>query len=50
MGPMTAAATGATVVDVGAATLSMHSAREVCGIADHGAYIAALTAFLEPVG
>ncbi|MGB3258554.1 MAG: M18 family aminopeptidase [Ornithinimicrobium sp.] len=50
VGPMTAAATGATVVDVGAATLSMHSAREVCGVADHGTYIAALTAFLEPVG
>ncbi len=48
VGPMTAAATGATVVDVGAATLSMHSAREVCGVADHAAYIVALTAFLEP--
>ncbi len=49
VGPVTAAATGATVVDVGAATLSMHSAREVCGVADHAAYIAALSAFLGPV-
>lgn len=48
VGPMTAAATGATTVDVGAATLSMHSAREVCGVADHAAYIAALAAFLAP--
>ncbi|MGC1207275.1 MAG: M18 family aminopeptidase [Ornithinimicrobium sp.] len=48
IGPMTAAATGATVVDVGAATLSMHSAREVCGVADHAAYTAALGALLQP--
>lgn len=48
VGPMTAAALGATTVDVGAATLSMHSAREVCGVADHAAYIAALDAFLKP--
>jgi len=48
VGPMTAAATGATTVDVGAATLSMHSAREVCGVPDHTAYIGALAAFLAP--
>ncbi len=48
VGPMTAAALGATTVDVGAATLSMHSAREVCGVADHAAYIDALAAFLAP--
>ncbi|MGB3829169.1 MAG: M18 family aminopeptidase, partial [Ornithinimicrobium sp.] len=50
VGPMTAAGTGATTVDVGAATLSMHSVREVCGVADHAAYIAALGAFLAPAG
>ncbi len=48
IGPMSAAATGATTVDIGAATLSMHSAREVCGVDDHADYIAALTAFLQP--
>ncbi|HKJ11781.1 MAG TPA: M18 family aminopeptidase [Ornithinimicrobium sp.] len=48
VGPFTAAATGASTVDVGAATLSMHSAREVCGVADHAAYVAALAAFLAP--
>jgi aspartyl aminopeptidase len=48
VGPFTAAATGANTVDVGAATLSMHSAREVCGVEDQAAYLAALTAFLAP--
>lgn len=48
VGPMTAASTGAITVDVGAATLSMHSAREVCGVGDHAAYIGALSAFLSP--
>ncbi|MGB7448030.1 MAG: M18 family aminopeptidase [Ornithinimicrobium sp.] len=48
VGPATAALTGATTVDVGAATLSMHSAREICGVADHGAYRDALAAFLAP--
>ncbi len=48
VGPMTAALTGATTVDFGAATLSMHSARELCGALDPAMYAAALTAFLSP--
>ena len=35
-------------VDVGAAQLAMHSAREVMGAADVAAYSAALQAFLSP--
>lgn len=46
VGPMTAALTGATTVDVGAPTLSMHSTREVCGVADQAMYAAVLTAWL----
>jgi aspartyl aminopeptidase len=45
---MTAALTGATTVDFGAPTLSMHSAREICGAADQAMYAAALAAFLAP--
>ena len=48
VGPMTAALTGATTVDFGAPTLSMHSIREICGAADQSMYAAALTAFLAP--
>ncbi len=48
VGPMTAALTGATTVDFGAPTLSMHSAREICGAADQAMYAAALAAFLAP--
>ena len=48
VGPMTAALTGATTVDFGAATLSMHSARELCGAHDPAMYAAALSAFLAP--
>ncbi len=48
VGPITAALTGATTVDFGAATLSMHSARELCGAHDPAMYAAALTAFLSP--
>ena len=48
VGPITAALTGATTVDFGAAMLSMHSARELCGAADPAMYVAALTAFLSP--
>ncbi|WP_029899606.1 M18 family aminopeptidase [Nocardia brasiliensis] len=48
IGPMTAAGTGITTVDVGAAQLAMHSAREVMGAADVPAYAAALAAFLTP--
>lgn len=50
VGPMTAARTGITTVDVGAPQLAMHSARELMGAADPGMYADALTAFLAPVG
>lgn len=48
IGPMTAARTGIPTVDVGAPQLAMHSARELMGAADVGAYAAALQAFLAP--
>ncbi|BBZ56097.1 putative M18 family aminopeptidase 2 [Mycolicibacterium phocaicum] len=48
IGPMTAARTGIPTVDVGAAQLAMHSAREVMGALDVPAYAAALQAFLSP--
>lgn len=48
IGPMTAARTGIPTVDVGAAQLAMHSAREVMGSADVAMYSAALQAFLSP--
>ena len=48
IGPMTSARTGIPTVDVGAAQLAMHSAREVMGAADVVAYSAALQAFLSP--
>jgi aspartyl aminopeptidase len=48
VGPMTAALTGATTVDFGAAMLSMHSAREMCGAKDPAMYAGALAAFLAP--
>ncbi len=50
VGPVTAARTGATTVDVGAPLLSMHSARELCGAQDPAMYAAALAAFLSPEG
>ncbi|MFF0546194.1 M18 family aminopeptidase [Nocardia thailandica] len=46
IGPMTAARTGITTVDVGAPQLAMHSARELMAAADVPAYAAALSAFL----
>ncbi len=48
IGPMTSARTGIPTVDVGAAQLAMHSAREVMGADDVAAYFAALAAFLSP--
>ncbi len=48
VGPMTSALTGATTVDFGAPTLSMHSTREACGVADQAMYAGALAAFLAP--
>lgn len=48
IGPMTAARTGIPTVDVGAAQLAMHSARELMGAADVVSYARALQAFLAP--
>lgn len=48
IGPMTSARTGIPTVDVGAAQLAMHSAREVMGADDVAMYSAALRAFLSP--
>ncbi|MDV3129396.1 M18 family aminopeptidase [Mycobacterium sp. 21AC1] len=48
IGPMASARTGIPTVDVGAAQLAMHSAREFMGAADVPAYAAALQAFLSP--
>ncbi len=48
IGPMTSARTGIPTVDVGAAQLAMHSARELMGARDVAAYSAALAAFLSP--
>ncbi|YAL81829.1 M18 family aminopeptidase [Dermacoccaceae bacterium W4C1] len=50
VGPMTAALSGATTVDFGAPTLSMHSTRELAGAADQAMYAACLAAFLSPAG
>ena len=48
IGPLASARTGIPTVDVGAAQLAMHSAREVMGAHDVGAYSAAMQAFLSP--
>ncbi|MET0900146.1 MAG: M18 family aminopeptidase [Mycobacterium sp.] len=48
IGPMTSARTGIPTVDVGAAQLAMHSARELMGADDVADYAAALQAFLSP--
>jgi aspartyl aminopeptidase len=48
IGPMTSARTGIPTVDVGAAQLAMHSARELMGADDVATYSAALRAFLSP--
>ncbi|HEU0191112.1 MAG TPA: M18 family aminopeptidase [Mycobacterium sp.] len=48
IGPMSAARAGIATVDVGAAQLAMHSARELMGAADVSMYSAALAAFLSP--
>ncbi|MEV0260646.1 M18 family aminopeptidase [Streptomyces sp. NPDC050617] len=47
IGPITAARHGITTIDIGAAILSMHSARELCGADDPHLLASALSAFLE---
>lgn len=47
IGPLTSARTGIPTVDVGAAQLAMHSARELMGAHDVSAYSAAMRAFLS---
>ncbi|MDO5627894.1 MAG: M18 family aminopeptidase [Mobilicoccus sp.] len=48
IGPMSAALTGVTTVDIGSPMLSMHSARELTGVDDPGHYVGALSAALTP--
>ncbi|WKX71426.1 M18 family aminopeptidase [Streptomyces sp. XD-27] len=47
IGPITAARHGIATVDIGAAILSMHSARELCGAEDPHLLATALASFLE---
>ncbi|MGW1539257.1 M18 family aminopeptidase [Streptomyces sp. NPDC002309] len=47
IGPITAARHGIRTVDIGVAILSMHSARELCGVEDPYLLTRALAAFLE---
>jgi len=47
IGPITAARHGIKTIDIGAAILSMHSARELCGADDPFLLANALVAFLE---
>ncbi|WP_082459798.1 MULTISPECIES: M18 family aminopeptidase [unclassified Mycobacterium] len=48
IGPLASARTGIPTVDVGAAQLAMHSARELMGAEDVAAYSAAMRAFFSP--
>jgi aspartyl aminopeptidase len=49
IGPITASRLGIETVDVGVPQLSMHSARELCGVDDPTFLAKALTAFFEQV-
>ncbi|OBH64251.1 M18 family aminopeptidase [Mycobacterium sp. E2479] len=48
IGPLASARTGIPTVDVGAAQLAMHSARELMGAHDVAAYSSAMQAFFSP--
>jgi len=47
VGPLVASKLGVRTVDVGNPMLSMHSAREMCGTADHGKMVAIMEQFLR---
>ena len=48
IGPLTATRLGIATVDVGVPQLSMHSARELCGVHDPAWLASALAAYFDP--